>query len=208
MPSLFATSPNEKTNRILCDYRMTIDELILDQFTGAWTTWAHSKGKIVRNQSHGSPANTLDLYGVVDIPETEGTEILRIKFAPSTSHVLGKPLAAAESATWLNEHFISSLSDIKKALDLYFIGGVNHIIYHGTVYSPPSEPWPGRLFYASVELVPANPFWNDITALNEYVTRTQSFLQQGNPPMIYSFISLFMINIQNLQRICCCILTG
>lgn len=181
LPSLFATSPNEKTNRILCDYRMTIDELILDQFTGAWTTWAHSKGKIVRNQSHGSPANTLDLYGVVDIPETEGTEILRIKFAPSTSHVLGKPLAAAESATWLNEHFISSLSDIKKALDLYFIGGVNHIIYHGTAYSPPSEPWPGRLFYASVELVPANPFWNDITALNEYVTRTQSFLQQGKP---------------------------
>jgi len=31
----------------------------------------------LRNQSHGSPANTLDLYSVVDIPETEGTDILR-----------------------------------------------------------------------------------------------------------------------------------
>ena len=181
LPALFTTSPTEKSNRILCDYRMTIDELILEQFTGAWASWAHQKGKIVRNQSHGSPANTLDLYGVVDIPETEGTEILRIKFAPSSSHVMGKPLAAAESATWLNEHFVSSLSDIKKALDVYFIGGINHIIYHGTTYSPPSEPWPGRLFYASVEFVPANPFWNDFTTLNEYVTRTQSFLQQGKP---------------------------
>jgi hypothetical protein len=181
LPALFTKSPSERSNRILCDYRMTIDELILEKFTGEWKKWAHSKGKIVRNQSHGSPANTLDLYGVVDIPETEGTEILRIKFAPSTSHVMGKQLAASESATWLNEHFVSSLSDVKKALDVYFIGGVNHIVYHGTAYSPPSETWPGRLFYAAVEFTQANPFWNNFSALNTYVTRVQSFLQQGKP---------------------------
>jgi hypothetical protein len=181
LPALFTKSHSDRTNRILCDYRMTIDELILEDFTGEWKKWAKSKGKIVRNQSHGSPANTLDLYGVVDIPETEGTEILRIKFAPSTSHVMGKQLAASESATWLNEHFISSLSDVKKALDVYFIGGVNHIVYHGTTYSPPSEPWPGRLFYAAVEFDQVNPFWNNFSVLNNYVTRTQSFLQQGKP---------------------------
>lgn len=181
LPALFTKTPSDKSNRILCDYRMTIDELILEKFTTEWYKWAHSKGKIVRNQSHGSPANTLDLYGVVDIPETEGTEILRIKFAPSTSHVMGKPLASSESATWLNEHFVSSLSDVKKALDVYFIGGVNHIVYHGTAYSPPSEPWPGRLFYAAVEFTQANPFWNNFSALNNYVARTQSFLQQGKP---------------------------
>ncbi|MGC4104297.1 glycosyl hydrolase [Ferruginibacter sp.] len=181
LPALFAKTHTDRTNRILCDYRMTIDELILEDFTGVWKKWAQSKGKIVRNQSHGSPANTLDLYGVVDIPETEGTEILRIKFAPSTSHVMGKQLAASESATWLNEHFVSSLSDVKKALDVYFIGGVNHIVYHGTAYSPPSEPWPGRLFYAAVEFTQVNPFWNNFAALNSYVTRTQSFLQQGKP---------------------------
>lgn len=181
LPALFTKTHSERSNRILCDYRMTVDELILEEFTGEWQKWAHSKGKIVRNQSHGSPANTLDLYSLVDIPETEGTEILRIKFAPSTSHVLGKKLAAAESATWLNEHFVSSLSDVKKALDVYFIGGVNHIVYHGTTYSPPSEPWPGRLFYAAVEFDPVNPFWNNFSALNTYVTRTQSFLQQGKP---------------------------
>ncbi|HEX5025582.1 MAG TPA: glycosyl hydrolase, partial [Agriterribacter sp.] len=181
LPELFTKNPTEKSNRILCDYRMTIDELILEKFTGGWKKWADGKGKIVRNQSHGSPANTLDLYGVVDIPETEGTEILRIKFAPSTSHVMGKQLASSESATWLNEHFISSLSDVKKALDVYFIGGVNHIVYHGTAYSPPSEAWPGRLFYAAVEFTQANPFWNNFSALNNYVARTQSFLQEGKP---------------------------
>lgn len=181
LPALFAKVQTETTNRILCDYRMTIDELILEKFTKQWADWAHSKGKIVRNQSHGSPANTLDLYSAVDIPEIEGTEILRIKFASSAAHVTGKPLASAEAATWLNEHFISTLSDVKKALDVYFAGGVNHIVYHGTSYSPPAEPWPGRLFYASVEFTQANPFWNHFSALNQYVARVQSFLQQGRP---------------------------
>ncbi len=181
LPALFSKEKSEKNNRVLCDYRMTIDELILEKFTGEWQKWAHSKNKMVRNQSHGSPANTLDLYGVVDIPETEGTEILRIKFAASTAHVLGKPLASAESATWLNEHFVSTLSDVKKALDTYFIGGVNHIFYHGTSYSPPSAVWPGHLFYAAVEFTQANPFWNNFAALNHYVARTQSFLQAGKP---------------------------
>lgn len=179
LPELFAKTPTGKSSRIRCDYRMTVDELIMENFTREWYKWAHSKGKIVRNQSHGSPANTLDLYGVVDIPETEGTEILRIKFAPSASHVMGKQLASSESTTWLKEHFLSTLSDVKKALDVYFIGGVNHIVYHGTSYSPPSELWPGRLFYASVEFTQANPFWNNFSALNHYVARAQSFLQQG-----------------------------
>lgn len=179
LPELFTKTPTDKSNRVLCDYRMTIDELILNDFTREWAKWAHTKNKIVRNQSHGSPANTLDLYAAVDIPETEGTEILRIKFAPSAAHVMGKPLASSESATWLKEHFLSTLADVKKALDVYFIGGVNHIVYHGTAYSPASEPWPGRLFYASVEFTQTNPFWNNFSALNEYVTRTQSFLQTG-----------------------------
>lgn len=181
---LIALTKKDKTERdlrVLCDYRMTIDELILEQFTGEWKKWAVGKRKIVRNQSHGSPANTLDLYGVVDIPEIEGTELLRIKFASSTSHVMGKKLTAAESATWLNEHFVSTLSDVKKALDTYFIGGVNHIVYHGTSYSPPADTWPGYLFYAAVEFTQANPFWQQFPALNHYVARTQSLLQDSKP---------------------------
>ena len=179
--ALFNKEKTERDLRVLCDYRMTIDELILEQFTGEWKKWATGKKKIVRNQSHGSPANTLDLYAVVDIPETEGTELLRIKFASSTSHVTGKRLTASESATWLNEHFVSSLSDVKKNIDNYFIGGVNHIFYHGTTYSPPSAVWPGYLFYAAVEFTQTNPFWNQFAALNHYVARTQSILQKTKP---------------------------
>jgi len=181
LPALFSKTPSPYSSSILYDYRSVIDELLLKSFTMQWNNWAHAQGKIVRNQSHGSPANTLDLYSAVDIPETEGTDILRFKFASSAANVTGKKLVSAESATWLNDHFLSSLGDVKKALDLYFLGGVNHVFYHGTAYSPASAPWPGWLFYAAVHFQQVNPQWKDFHKLNSYVARIQSFLQQGRP---------------------------
>src|SRR5262249_15688126 len=108
-------------------------------------------------------------------------EILRMKFATSAAHVTGKPLASSESATWLNEHTLATLAEVKQAVDKFFLGGVNHIFYHGTPFSPESEPWPGWMFYAAVHFGPTNSFWNDFAALYRYVARCQSFLQAGKP---------------------------
>ncbi|GGB21419.1 glycosyl hydrolase [Puia dinghuensis] len=181
LPALFGKDSPDVNARVLCDYRETISDLLLEQFTRPWHDWAHTKGAIIRNQAHGSPANILDLYAASDIPETEGQEILRYKFATSAAHVTGKPLASAETVTWLNEHFLSSYSDVKRALDGFFLGGVNHVFYHGTAYTPINDPWPGWLFYASVHFTPNDPEWRDFSALNQYVARCQSFLQQGAP---------------------------
>lgn len=181
LPALFAQDEDEKNKRVLCDYRETISELVLENFTRQWKTWAHQHKALVRNQAHGSPSNILDLYATVDIPEIEGVEPLRIKMASSAGHVTGKKLISSESATWLNEHFESTLSDIKAAVDRFMLHGVNHIFYHGTSYSPPGEPWPGRLFYAAVHLNPRNSLWPHFAALNKYVERSQSLLQNTKP---------------------------
>jgi hypothetical protein len=179
LPALFQKDDPEKNARVLSDYRQTISELILEKFTARWTTWANRQGKTSRDQAHGSPGNILDLYAASDIPETEGYEITKLKFASSASNVTGKKYTSCEAATWLNEHFISTLSDIKKTADLFFVSGINHLFYHGTCYSPQNEPWPGFLFYAAVELTPVNPLWNDFRGLNNYIAHVQSFLQQG-----------------------------
>ena len=181
LPALFQKDTSEKNARVLCDYRQTISDLILDKYTCGWTDWAHKQGKITRDQAHGSPGNILDLYAATDIPETEGTEILRMKFGTSAANVSGKKFASAEAATWLGEHFSSTLNDVKKNVDQYFLAGVNHIFYHGTCYSPANEPWPGFLFYAAVEFTPVNSFWNDFPILNNYVARVQSFTQITEP---------------------------
>ncbi|MFM8450945.1 MAG: glycosyl hydrolase [Haliscomenobacter sp.] len=181
LPALFSNDQSDRHIRVLSDYRQTVAELLLETFTADWSTWAKSQGKIVRNQGHGSPANILDLYAASDIPETEGTDIIKIKFASSAANVSGKSLASCEAATWLNDHFLSTLADVKQNMDRYFAGGVNHVLYHGTSYSPPGEPWPGRLFYAAIHANPRNPLWTDWATLNGYLTRTQSLLQSGTP---------------------------
>lgn len=181
LPALFGNDTPENNRRVRTDHRQTLSELLLDEFTQPWTQWAHMQGALTRNQAHGSPANILDLYAATDIPETESTDMMRIKFASSAAHVTGKQLTSAEAATWLNEHFQSNWADVKKAVDRFFLGGVNHIVYHGTSYSPVEAPWPGWLFYAAVHFSPQNPLWEDFSVLNDYVARVQSILQAGSP---------------------------
>jgi hypothetical protein len=192
--------------RIKSDYRETLAKLHLD-YLRTWVEWSHRHGFIVRNQSHGAPANVFDLYATVDIAETEifGStpfpipglrrnpdeirtgneqdlpEPLVVRMASSAAHVAGHPYASSESATWLRDHWKESLAYVKPELDRILVDGINHIFYHGTVFSPQDAPWPGWLFYASTQFQPNNTWWDDFAALNAYVARVQSVLQRGKP---------------------------
>ncbi len=189
IPALMGIGNEQEVIRVQADYRKTLSDMLLNHFIGPLTDWASERGSLNRNQAHGSPGNMLDLYAACDIPETEifgplsGTDadILINKFASSAAHVTGKPLASAETSTWLGEHFTVSFSDMKESFDHLFLGGINHLVMQGTAYSPKEAAWPGWVFYASVELNPRNPQWRDISGLTSYVSRSQSFLQSGKP---------------------------
>ena len=103
---------------------------MINHYSIRWQHWAAKQRKGYKESGSCSPANILDLYAVSDVPEIEGRDLVSIKAAPSVAHTEGKKLSSSESATWLNEHFQSNLGDVKKALDLFFLGGVNHIFYH------------------------------------------------------------------------------
>ena len=201
-PELLSAVPD--TSGVLHDYRKTLSELLEENFTRQWADWAHSHGIKVRNQAHGGPGNLLDLYAAVDIPETEGfgltdfgikglrkdlpgmtrrndADFTTLKYASSAAHVTGKPLTSCETFTWLTEHFRTSLSQMKPDLDLLFTCGINHVMIHGAAYSPKDEPWPGRQFYASVDMSPTNSIWRDAPYLFRYIEQCQRFLQWGAP---------------------------
>ncbi len=190
------------TCRIVSDYRETVSDLLLENFTDQWTDWAHRMGSITRNQAHGSPANLIDTYAAVDIPECEGfglsefgikglrrdsltrkndSDLSMLKYASSAAHISGKPLVSSETFTWLTEHFRTSLSQCKPDMDLMFVSGVNHMFFHGTPYSPREAEWPGWSFYASINMSPTNSIWRDAPAFFDYIGRCQSFLQMGKP---------------------------
>ena len=188
---------------VVSDYRETMGELLLQNFTEQWTRWAHAHGTMVRNQAHGSPANLIDVYAAVDIPEIEGfgltdfnirglrkdpgktrkndADFSMLKYASSAAHITGKALTSAETFTWLTEHFRTSLSQMKPDLDLMFCAGVNRMLFHGTCFSPKDEAWPGWQFYASVDMSPTNTIWRDAGYLMQYIERCQRFLQWGQP---------------------------
>ena len=194
---------NEGDPKIVSDYRETLGDLLLENFTQQWTDWAHKHGAITRNQAHGSPANLIDCYAAVDIPEIEGfglsefgikglrqdpgktrkndSDFSMLKYAPSAAHICGKPYTSSETFTWLTEHFRTSLSQLKPDIDLMFCAGVNHMFFHGTCYSPKDDPWPGWKFYASIDMSPTNTIWRDAPYFMQYIERCQSFLQMGQP---------------------------
>ncbi len=200
LPEFLSEDHNEITARIVSDYRETMSIMLLNNFTQPWTEWAHQLGSKTRNQAHGSPANLIDIYAAVDIPECEGfglsdfnikglrkdsmtrhnySDLSMLKYASSAAHITGKKFTSSETFTWLTEHFRTSFSQCKPDLDLMFISGVNHVYFHGTTYSPANDPWPGWKFYASVDMSPTNPLWRDAQPFFKYISRCQSFLQMG-----------------------------
>jgi hypothetical protein len=172
--------------RVRADYRETLGELHRDYLT-AWHAWAHQQGGITRNQAHGSPGNLLDHYAVSEIPETEifrhvgEDQIPMLRFAASAAHASGHTLVSAESFTWLGEHFQVTPEQLKEAADFLFLGGVNHLFFHGIPYSPADAPWPGWLFYAATHMGPNGGLWRDLPAFTGYLQRCQSILQTGAP---------------------------
>jgi hypothetical protein len=198
--------------KICTDYYETLSDLICESFTQPVSKWCNSHHMLFRDQAHGSPGNWLDLYAAADIPETEyfGSKMftipfyrmdpdyekqrfgepgtLMLKFASSAANVSGKKLVSSETSTWLANHFKVSLSQIKPTVDELFVSGINHIFYHGITYSPPNEPWPGWLFYASTNYNQQSHFWNDLPELNSYITNCQSLFQNttsDNDVLVY-----------------------
>ncbi len=195
-------SQSETAKRVRSDYKQTLAELHTE-FIRQAAEWSHKKDALLRNQAHGSPTNLLDTYAAADIPEIEIfgapdldipglrreegfiredlTDPAMLRFSSSAAHVAGHNLVASETCTWLSDHFRVSLSQVKPEVDLLFLNGINHIVYHGIAYSPKDAIWPGWQFYASTSFAPTNTLWRDIHSLNAYVARCQSVLQAGKP---------------------------
>ncbi|GAB3174016.1 glycosyl hydrolase [Telluribacter humicola] len=205
LPLFLDSTSSVASTLVKIDYHQTLSELLRERYARPWIQWSHKHGFVTRYQAHGSPGNLLDLYEEADIPETEafgtskfpipGVRIdpdyevdrfgaphpLAMKFASSAAHFSGKKLVSSETATWLANHFKVSLSQVKPQIDELFTGGINHIFYHGTTYSPARADYPGWLFYASTNFGPTSHFFEHLHLLNGYIERCQSLLQNSQP---------------------------
>ena len=202
---LFARENNDAHRRVLCDYRETISDLLLDNFMKTWQKWSTKHQLKTVEEAHGSPANWLDLYATADIPETEtfGANQLNIpllrsdpayngyssgrpdklihKFASSAAHVSGKKLTASETFTWLGNHFKVALSQVKPQVDEMFVSGINHIMLTCAAYSAEELNFPGLKFYAAPDFGYNSAFAPYMHDFSLYVARCQKKLQNSIP---------------------------
>lgn len=200
---LFSESADDAYRRVLCDYRETISDLLLDNFVKVWSAWANRHGVKTVEQAHGSPANWIDLYAASDIPQAEsfgasplhikGVRIdpvydekifgrpdkMLLKFASSASNIMGKKYTSSESATWLGNHFNIALSQVKPQVDELFISGINHIMLTCGAYSPPEIEFPGWRFYPAADFGHTTTFKNETAAFSLFVARSQKMLQNS-----------------------------
>jgi hypothetical protein len=196
LPPFFSDTDSDLVRRLKSDYRETLSDMMIERFTPTWTGWARKHDFLSRYEAHGAPANLLDLYAAADIPETEmfakDRDPLMAKFASSAAHVADRQLIAAETGTWLSEHFTETLGSLKDLVDELFLSGVNHVFYHGCCYSPTKRPGPAGSSTPRPEMNPQNPIWRDVPALNAYIARCQSLLQSGKtgqrPPALLAHL--------------------
>jgi hypothetical protein len=194
IPELFRFAPDDQSSGVICDYRETLSDLMLENFNSNFDVWTHEMGGLSIGEILSQPSNILDANALLDIPQMDVggrlesyvengrylTDYYNEKCASSAAHILGKPLIASETLTCMGPVFNTPFDLCKQKLDWDFVSGINHTCFHGITYSPISARWPGWLFYAGTHLGDFNPLWQlSGTQLCAYITRAQSFLQQG-----------------------------
>lgn len=187
--------------RVREDYRQTISDLIIERFFERAADWAHTNGLQARFQAHGAPADLLRAYGVADIPETEDMSGARdqdfLRMARSAADLYGRRLVSAESFATPSKPYTFSLENMKRWSDGLFVAGVNQIWGHGFAYTLPDQAWPNWYPFAASSFSPgfssmlneASPQWPAMRALNTYIARVQTVLQNTRnvvPVVIYA----------------------
>lgn len=173
------------TSAVRCDWGRTLTELANEHYLTPLREWADRNGTRLRCQVYGEPPVTLSSNRLVDLPEGENPDwrgFSPARWASSACHLYSKPVASAETWTWIHSPaFRATPLDLKAEADRDFLQGINQIVGHGWPYSPPEAGEPGWRFYAAGALNDHNPWWPVMPDLALYLQRMCFLLRQGKP---------------------------
>lgn len=184
LPALVGELTEEK-GAIRNDWALTLTELVEERFLAPARDWAHAHGTLFRSQTYGTPPVTMASQRFVDLADGEQPhwrQFSASRWATSANHILGRPVTATETWTWLHSPtFAATPLDVKAEADRHFLQGVNQLIGHGWPYSPESAGKPGWGFYAAAAFNDNNPWWIVMPDLAAYLQRLSWLMRQGTP---------------------------
>ncbi|WP_380879250.1 hypothetical protein ACFB49_21200 [Sphingomonas sp. DBB INV C78] len=191
-PPYFETTDQDETGaRVRADYRLTVSELLIDNFIEPWIDWNHARGFKAKFQAHGGAIDVLKGYGLADIPETEdlvhGGDPLFMRFARSAANIYGRPTVSAESMVWAGRPYSVTPDEMRRRTDLLISGGVNAQTLHGYTYRFREAGWPGWYAFQPNPFTPGfgsmlderNPVWAGMPRLFRYMARLNAIMRQG-----------------------------
>lgn len=182
----------EWSERFLWDVRMTVSEMIRDNYAGRLRELLQARGMKLSIEAYGHLCiDNLSYAGVSDMPISEfwamgkglfptaGGYNLSSKAMASAAHTYGKPVVGAESFTsdraWQDHPFL-----LKAMGDQAFCRGVNRMVFHCSAHQAYADMIPGMTHRRWGEHFQRNNTWWDYSRVwTDYLSRCQYLLQQG-----------------------------
>lgn len=194
MENLYA----EENAHVHYDYMTLVSEYVVDEFYETFTEIAHQNNAFTRVQCAGAPADLLDAYAVVDVPESEAILFLPefSRIPASAAALTSKPEVSAETFTCLYgwkgwpgpgpHQKEEQTADLKLLCDALFARGVNQVVWHGMPFNAPGD---SNMFYASVHVGPDGNLAADLPEFNRYMQKVSKLMKSGKT---YSDIAMYI----------------
>lgn len=179
------------SEKVLLDVRNTITELVQENFYTILAEKAHAYGTRFSAESM-APTMAGDgmlHYGKVDLPMGEFWYKSPTHDKPndmldaiSGAHIYGKKIVQAESFTTVRMDWSEHPGQLKTTGDRNLALGVNKLVFHVFTHNPDTSMKPGiTLDGVGLFFQKNQTWWEQGRAWMDYLTRSQSVLQQGIP---------------------------
>ena len=180
-----------KSDEVLRDVRLTINELINEKFFATVAQKAREYGVQLSSESVAPTmvSDGMDHYRYVDVPMGEywlnspthdkPNDMLD---AISGAHVYGKNIVQAEGFTEVRGVWDETPASVKPLLDRNFALGMNRLFFHVNTHNPWMDRKPGMTLDGIGLFFQRDQTWfPEAKAFVDYITRCQQYMQRGTP---------------------------
>ena len=188
----------ETTTRFLRDWRVTVNDLLVENFFGRMAALGHERGLAISFETVSGdvfPGDILEYYKYADVPMCEfwqprteafvgSFEFKPVKPCVSAARLYGKPRVAAEAFTSFNLTWNEHPGLLKHVADLHLAEGVTHLVFHTYTHNPRTD-WlpPGTAFGSGIgtPFLRGQTWWRQMPEFTAYLARCGYLLERGRP---------------------------
>lgn len=200
LPALFGyvLENPENTARFLRDWRVTLNDLLVENFFGEMKRLANEHGLTVSFETASGdvfPGDILEYYKHADIPMCEfwqprsdsfvgSIEFKPVKPAVSAARGYGKKRVAAEAFTSFELTWNEHPRFLKDFADDHFARGVTHLVFHTYTHNPRTDFLPpGSSFGTGIgtPFLRLQTWWQHMPGFTDYLARCNYMLEAGRP---------------------------